>query len=152
MRLSEFLNPKLSKSVVKRNEWIEENGLRIYLRKTHRTFEGTLCHPAEGLPFIDIGNITADRPGDGAFTAFRAVMEPQYNLYVESVLNERFGKYLERHGYKKIEAFLEESLPCYFKLRTSSNGQGSVSERHNQTGKGKTKKKGGKEKASNVTS
>lgn len=105
MTFEEFIgSPRL------RSHWItdERNGvtLAIYVRRSH---------PARGTNF-DIANITASERGTGAFTAFLDQYEPQYQLFIECVVNERLRGFLERRGYRKLALDWDNEIaPCYIK-------------------------------------
>lgn len=56
-----------------------------------------------GFPTIDIANVTALKPGNGAFTFLvRHIREryPDRGIFVESVLNERFEGKLRAMGFE----------------------------------------------------
>jgi hypothetical protein len=52
---------------------------------------------------IDIANIRADTPGKGTFSELSDELHLRgYNLYIQSVLNERFATKLLRMGYTQV--------------------------------------------------
>ena len=82
-----------------KNAWVKESGFKsLYVRLSKKSLEGGYW------PMIDLSNITASRPGRGAFTRLVARLRVQYptlGIYVESVLEPRFAVMLEaRLGFK----------------------------------------------------
>lgn len=81
-----------------RNAYVNEPGFEaLYIRKAKRIINGNL------IATIDLANITAECPGNGAFTRLvdRLCRDyPWHVLYVESVLTHRFAKKLEVMGFK----------------------------------------------------
>ena len=54
---------------------------------------------------FDLANLKASTPGNGAFSALVERLRrdyPNMGLYVECVLNPRFGQKLERMGFKRV--------------------------------------------------
>lgn len=55
---------------------------------------------------LDIASVTAEKPGNGAFTRLISRLEkehPELGLYAECVLNRRFAKTLEKKlGFKAV--------------------------------------------------
>ena len=65
-------------------------------------------------PLLDLASLNAEEPGKGAFTKLHKhlrVHHPDLWLYVESVLNERFEKKLEKVGYIRHEG---KYPPCFY--------------------------------------
>lgn len=88
MTFEQFINSKI------RNAWIEESGeLALYVRKS------ILPHRGD----IEIANMSAATPGNGALTTFLDKYENEYSFFIENVLNPRLSQYLERRGYKQIQ-------------------------------------------------
>lgn len=92
-----------------RNAWVVHSGFdSLYVRRTERF----------GFPTLDVANVEAVEPGKGAFTRLVQQARNKYRLgvYVESVLNNRFGEKLLRMGFECTQ----EGLPpgglgaCYF--------------------------------------
>ena len=94
LTLSQFLASEL------RNAWVREAGFSdLYVRKGQRYINGVLHSN-----ILDIANVTARVPGSGAFTKLVAKLRlkyPQMGIYVESIINLRFPKKLERLGFQK---------------------------------------------------
>lgn len=79
-----------------RNGWIQEPGtIDIYVR---RVFVPTMRYGAD----IELANMTAEKPGKGALTAFLNRYEPLFRFYVENVMNPRLYDYLIRRGYQIV--------------------------------------------------
>lgn len=65
---------------------------------------------------LDIANVTASNPGNGAFTRLAEELHGRgITLYVESVLNERFCAKLLRMGFTQREGCLP---PSFYLLAT----------------------------------
>ena len=83
----------------RRNVWIVDEAMDIYLRKSSRVVEG------KGYNFIDFASIEVTKQGEGFFTAFLAEfrkMYPTKNIFVESILNKRFAEFLVKKGFTII--------------------------------------------------
>jgi hypothetical protein len=103
MNLHEFLSSN------KRNAWIEEPGLEIYVRRTIR-FLGS-----RKVEILDIANVSAEKPGQGYFTEFLSHAEVITNslgisIYIENIMDERFEHFFIKRGYKKVT---KEYPPSY---------------------------------------
>jgi hypothetical protein len=79
---------------IPRNVWVHEPGIRIYVRRSIRT----------GVD-IDLANMEADEPGQGALTRFLAKYEPLCVFCVENIHNPRLHAYLKRRGYLQLAGF-----------------------------------------------
>lgn len=105
-------DPKMKDAWLSEPEWSS-----IYVRKSFRAIQiGGPEDDNEGVeivPCIDLANITAKKPGKGAFTRLVRWLHNQLqkNIYVESVFDERFGKYLESLGFYRMPVF--EGPQCY---------------------------------------
>ena len=86
MNLLEFSRSPL------RSIWLKEPGLNAYVRKS--------LYP--GID-IDLANLDALNPGNGALTLFLDTYEPDFTFRVESIHNERLVCYLERRGYTRMK-------------------------------------------------
>lgn len=108
--------------------WITEPGLALYVRK-----------PLEGVrpPGVDfdLADMTATKPGQGAFSAFLDRNEARYGFWVENIINPRLIVYLERRGYRCIAPqragysvcmFRERGDPCVGSVQWGA-GSGSMS-------------------------
>lgn len=74
--------------LMSRNAWIREPGITMYVRRS--------AYP--GID-IDLANLTADRPGKGAFSKFLDRYEHAHTFRIENIMNDRLVPYLERRGY-----------------------------------------------------
>ena|ERR1700686_2425216 len=83
------------------NAWVREPGFKeLYVRMTKRFIDMEWREPV-----LDIASIEAKHPGRGAFTALIVRLRkehPDLTIYVESVMNERFGFKLEDMGFKPV--------------------------------------------------
>lgn len=89
-----------------RNLWIENRLFKIYVRKSIRKIEGKVSN------FLDLASFEIkieDKKGIGNFTYLLTLIEDKikYNIYVESILNERLYGFLEKRNYKY---FLEQNM------------------------------------------
>ena len=78
------------------NSYVREPGFSsLYVRVAKRYIDG------EMQTTIDLANMTASRPGNGAFTRLVERLMAQYRLiiYVECVLNPRLAAKLIRMGF-----------------------------------------------------
>ena len=85
-----------------RNAWIDNDSIKIYIRKSKRVFKGNV------YDFFDFANIEVTEPGTGLFTKILEKFEeiyPTKNIFIESVLTERFSNYI-----KNVLNFDEEIL------------------------------------------
>jgi hypothetical protein len=94
------------------NAWVTEPGFaELYVRVSWRPLENKM------VQVIDLANITATKPGNGAFTKLVAKLRekyPELGIYVESVLNPRFDAKLLKMGF--IER--QEAPHNYYLLTT----------------------------------
>lgn len=94
-----------------RNSYVHFEGFEsLYVRVTPRLIGNQRYERV-----LDIGNCTAHRPGDGAFTMLLIHLKdahPDFGIYVENVLNKRFGLWLARHGFEYVGPHPDS--PCYF--------------------------------------
>ena len=92
--LDAFITHALTKRPT--NSYVKEPGFSsLYVRVAKRYIEGKM------QTTIDLANMTASRPGNGAFTRLVERLRIQYDLiiYVECVLNPRLPAKLERMGF-----------------------------------------------------
>ena len=87
----------------RRNAWIREPGLSIYVRHGERWISRT----AGRVECLDISSVSADKLGDGKFTAFLLRAEEEARLrglavFVENVLTPRFAAFFRSRGYSEI--------------------------------------------------
>lgn len=76
------------------NYWIEEDGIRLYVRKPHKY-----------SPFYDLANMSADEKGRGALTKFLNKYETNYSFRVENIHNERLIPFLQKRGYEMQDGY-----------------------------------------------
>ena len=109
MNFTEFTKSKL------RNQWIKEPHMQVYVRKSRRFVNDEL------IPCFDVASIQVkeSHQGKGLFTNFLKMVE-EYSaensliVFVESVLNVRLRKFLERNGYIHHPS-TSEICPSYYK-------------------------------------
>lgn len=94
-----------------RNAYVTEDGFEsLYVRWGFHMVDGKM------LSCLDLANMTATRPGHGAFKALLKKLrseQPDLPIYVESVLNEKFMAGLPKHGF----TYVPNSYPPSFVLR-----------------------------------
>jgi hypothetical protein len=82
-----------------RNAWIEDDALRVYIRKGNRYIN------RKHVQTIDVANIMSNpkHQGKGFFKAFMQYVE-SYNMpvYVENIFNPALTDMLIKNGYEKI--------------------------------------------------
>lgn len=117
MKLDELIQN--SKDSWQSRAWVEHNGFKsMYVRVTKRYINGNL------IDTIDIANIEAEHPGNGAFRNLILHLTnswPQYIIYVESVLEDRFRQGLLRMGFKQVENIFNYYLPHESSLNVRAN-------------------------------
>lgn len=91
------------------NAYVDEPGFdSLYVRMSVRFFNGVRYEDV-----LDLANITAERPGDGAFTRLVERLHTQgLTLYVECVTRQRFAKKLLRMGFLPANS----SPDCFYML------------------------------------
>ena len=93
-KLKIFLNGKY------RNIWINTNTLRVYVRKGNHLINNNI------VTTLDIANIEVKNKNKGIGTEFINNAHSSHNFeatFIESILNKRFYKYLERNRWNKVE-------------------------------------------------
>lgn len=82
-----------------RNGWVHGGGIRLYVRRGfHLIGDKITC-------CVDLANLQADNPGNGAFTAVLDWLEEHLSthgggvVFVESILESRLHPFLESRGY-----------------------------------------------------
>ena len=97
-----------------KNQWIHSNEMYIYVRKSKRLI-GT-----EYVDFFDLATINVNSPGKGVFTKFIDEFVKRYpdlNIYIESVLTERFRNFIScKLKFEKYPIYDN----CFYKI--SENG------------------------------
>jgi hypothetical protein len=114
--LDQFINTHQQKPQGRHsNAYVRVAGFSaLYVRMGPRYLCGTV-HPC----VLDIANVTARRPGNGAFTCLAEDLRRRgLTLYVESVLNERFAKMLPRLGFTQVPGCV--GSPSFFLLSQES--------------------------------
>ena len=94
-KLDDFIAQALTK-FWPANSYVKESGFAsLYVRVAKRHINGKL------QTTIDLANMTASKPGNGAFTKLVERLRAQYGLiiYVECVLNPRLAAKLVRMGF-----------------------------------------------------
>ena len=99
---------------------VDEDKIKIYVRKTQRLIGEDLCI------VIDIASIEVNESirGKKIFKTFIENLELQceYSIYIESVVNERFSKFFrDRDGWKV--AIDCPFSPCFIFFRSNDNAQ-----------------------------
>lgn len=93
MNFEEFIASK------KRNAWIYEPGIEIYVR---------ISLPVRGTDY-DLASMNAERPGEGALTRFLDRYEGKYKFFIENVHEpSRLGEFFLRRGYFEASSVLQE--------------------------------------------
>lgn len=75
-----------------KNTWIENDEIKIYVRKSKRYFKSQV------FDFFDFATIDVENTGHGLFTQILKKFEEKYpekNIFIESVLTERFADYIK---------------------------------------------------------
>lgn len=94
-QISKFINSNT------RNMWISNDAISIYIRRSKRSFNRNMYE------FFDFASIEVTEPGEGLFTKILERFEelyPDKNIFIESVLTERFANYI-----KNVLHFEEET-------------------------------------------
>jgi len=92
--LDEFITQALVKRPA--NSYVREPGFEsLYVRIAKRYIDG------EMQTTIDLANMTASKPGNGAFTRLVERLRDQYGfvIYVECILNPRLSVKVKRMGF-----------------------------------------------------
>lgn len=114
MNTQEFLQSTLQ------SQWISEDGLEIYVRKSKRYIGDRL------VQCFDIANVTAKTYGQGNFTAYLSKLvgllqgQPFEAIYIENVINDRFVQYLVDKEFKRASNDSPLFAPSLYKYL---NGQ-----------------------------
>jgi hypothetical protein len=97
-QLSEFMinNPAITVLGVGRNRWLEDETLKVYVRRSIRFLNDCRYN------MLDVANIAASPPGQGRFTKFLDYaerMRPYQGIFIESVINRRLAEFLDNRRY-----------------------------------------------------
>jgi hypothetical protein len=104
MNLDQFLDKHLSKlpgQLFPVRAYIEEPGFNsLYVRLSARFIDDALF-----FPVFDVASLEVRNKGQGVFT--RRIQQvrakyPNLPIYVESVVNERFARYLLKQGFELV--------------------------------------------------
>lgn len=94
-----------------RNAWVYHPDFsQLYIRVCFRLLED------EYRKCIDVANIEAKNPGNGAFRNFlqyTAEKYPEYSIYVENVMSKRFAQGLLKLGFKRKKHVSD----CFYLIR-----------------------------------
>lgn len=90
------------------NAWLKEPGFAaLYVRIGDRYLEG------RSVRMIQLASFAVKNKGRGVFTRFAARIEScQLPIFVESVINDRFAKYLPKLGFVEVAG---TTPPCFVK-------------------------------------
>lgn len=116
--LAQFLNPEWPTGGPERwSCYIRYPGFSsLYVRKGPMYIAGV--NDGQQFNALQIANITATKPGKGAFTRLiHSEILRDWPIYVEHVLNERFQSKLERLGFVKVSVD-GLGVPCYLLMRS----------------------------------
>lgn len=86
----------------KKNEYISDGNITVYVRKSSRVPEG------EMLEFLDIANIGVERQNAGTGKGFFTELLKRYpntNIFVESILNPAIEHILNGLGFKQVRHY-----------------------------------------------
>lgn len=122
--LDEFISSRIGNpKVFPRNQYVSHPGWEsLYVRCTSRLLDGKTWSPV-----IDLANIQAETPGNGAFGELVDHLQetyPEAVIYVEQVLPDRFMQGLLRMGFKQKGE--ERSFYLLPKICEACNGNGVV--------------------------
>lgn len=95
--LDEFIK-KAKGSRIPRSAYVDYEGFEALYIRVGPKYILSKIHQV-----IDLANITAEKPGNGAFTSLLEYLErkyPEYMIHVESVLNDRFATKLLKMGFE----------------------------------------------------
>ena len=90
--------------MIKRNGWIENDKIKVYVRRTARYLSGVKTDT------LEIGAVEVHKGKDrrkGEFKRFlnrfeEAAFSEERTVYVENVMDKFLQDFLERQGYKRI--------------------------------------------------
>jgi hypothetical protein len=106
-------------SLPARTRWIENEDVRVYMRKGHRIVSARigLVHTLE-VANVQVGN--GERERTGKLRPLLEALDRQKfvpTLYCENVFDERLRNILERHNWRKIPNPYDpnDDAPCYYK-------------------------------------
>lgn len=105
MNLEQFLASRFT------NQWIVEDGLNLYVRKS--IYKG----------LIELANINAKKCGKGAFTRFLDAHE-HMPLLVENVITDRFADYFRRRLWVEIPC--PYGVPSFLNKEAVERGLGPL--------------------------
>lgn len=113
--LADFIERHKDERSWPNNEWLNGDDMNVYVRRSVPRCINDGRHVT-----LDIASVTVYKQGQGHFTKFLAEAEklnPWPAIYVESVQEPRFGRFLLRMGYKQVD-----SIPAsFYKMKGTSN-------------------------------
>lgn len=125
------LDEFLSRTTLPNNSYVKEKGFKdLYIRRSKRMVGHTL------LNAVDIANVSASRPGNGAFTSLVTKLGRDYPylvIYVENVLNPRFAnKLVSDLGFVEDPRSSHEIAKCYYRVPELLRKVHDENENHNR--------------------
>lgn len=108
-KLEDFINSTI------RNEWIFSPGIRMYVRKSKRYYNGKF------IDCLDLASVETEEYGTGLFTyVFEQILEKykDKNIFLESILNDRLYNFFLKYGF---ESFGELNLIKFKTTKISEN-------------------------------
>lgn len=95
------------------NPWLRERGLQMYVRR-NRVYPG----------LIDISNVNAVKPGQGAYTAFMERYDHLHAFLFENTLTDRLADWHRRLGHAEIAC--EWGCPSFLNRIAVERGLGPI--------------------------
>lgn len=92
-RIDYFLSSRIDRM------WIKSDEMEIYIRKSKRFINKEIVN------CIDFASINVSQTGVGTFTGFLKWFRKKYpmkNIFIESILTERFARFFEKNGFTRI--------------------------------------------------
>lgn len=86
-----------------RNEHVREKGITIYVRRSFGHI-----HNAD----FELASLSADKPGNGALTAFMDKYGDRYTFYVENILEDRLVGFFQKRGYRIVGEHINDPDRC----------------------------------------
>lgn len=80
-------------------KWLLINGFKMYVRKSKRYYNGNI------IDCVDLATIESTTTGTGLFTLILEEILRKYpnkNLYVESILTNKFYNFFKKYGFVAI--------------------------------------------------
>lgn len=86
-----------------RNGHVREKGITIYVRRPNRH-----AHNAD----FELATFSADKPSNGALTAFMDKYGDKYTFYIENILEDRLVSFFQKRGYRIIGEHIDDPDRC----------------------------------------